>query len=149
MVRSEKLKKKKSFFCRILKWIGLIFLFLILVFILILIFFKDQIKEFVFKEVSKSLKVEVKFKDFDFIIFSIFFNFVVQFDGILVIGKEGEYKGVKFVEIGNIEVYVGLWDVIGGDKIIVDEVYISDVIFDVCVDIVGVVNYDIVKLEEE
>lgn len=150
MARAEKpKKKKKSLLRRILKWTGITFLVLILALILIPIFFKDQIKELVLKEVSKNLKAEVTLKDFDLTIFSTFPNLAVQLDGVAVTGKEGQYKGVKLAEIGNIEAHVGLWDVIGGDQIKVDEVHISDATFDIRVDTAGVANYDITKSEAE
>ncbi|WP_294673849.1 AsmA-like C-terminal region-containing protein [uncultured Fluviicola sp.] len=144
MARKEKLpKKKKSFIRRLFKWTGLTLLFLLIAIILIPIIFKDEIKEMVLKEVSKSLKADVTIKDFDLTFLSTFPNVTIQLYDTKVTGRT-EFKGVELASVKNIEAHVGLWDVIGGDEIEIDEVHISDAKFDVRVDPEGKANYDIV-----
>lgn len=144
MARKEKLpKKKKSFIRRLFKWTGLTLLFLLIAIILIPIIFKDEIKELVLKEVSKSLKADVTIKDFDLTFLSTFPNVTIQLYDTKVTGRT-EFKGVELASVKTIEAHVGLWDVIGGDEIEIDEVHISDAKFDVRVDPEGKANYDIV-----
>lgn len=149
MSRKEKLpKKKKSFIRRLFKWTGLTLLFLLIAIILIPIIFKDQIKEMVLKEVSKSLKADVTIKDFDLTFLSTFPNVTIQLYDTKVTGRT-EFKGVELASVKTIEAHVGLWDVIGGDEIEIDEVHISDAKFDVRVDPEGKANYDIVIPEDQ
>lgn len=149
MARKEKLpKKKKSFIRRLFKWTGLTLLFLLIAIILIPIIFKDEIKEMVLKEVSKSLKADVTIKDFDLTFLSTFPNVTIQLYDTKVTGRT-EFKGVELASVKTIEAHVGLWDVIGGDEIEIDEVHISDAKFDVRVDPEGKANYDIVIPTDE
>ncbi|AEA43187.1 AsmA-like C-terminal region-containing protein [Fluviicola taffensis] len=149
MSKKEKLpKKKKSFIRRLFKWTGITILFLIIAIILIPIIFKDEIKELVLKEVSKSLKADVTIEDFDLTFLSTFPNVTIQLYDTKVTGRT-EFKGVELANIKTIEAHVGLWDVIGGDEIEIDEVHISDAKFDVRVDPAGKANYDIVIPEDE
>lgn len=146
--QEKKTKKKKSLFRRILKWTGYTVLFLLIAIITIPIIFKDEIKELVLKEVSKSLKADVKMDDFDLTFLSTFPNVTMQLYGVTVTGRT-EFKGVQLANIKNIEAHVGLWDIIGGDQIEIDEVHITDAKFDVRVDPDGKANYDIVIPEED
>lgn len=149
MSRTAKLpKKKKSFIRRLFKWTGLTLLFLLIAIILIPIIFKDEIKEMVLKEVSKSLKADVTIKDFDLTFLSTFPNVTIQLYDTKVTGRT-EFKGVELASVKTIEAHVGLWDVIGGDEIEIDEVHISDAKFDVRVDPKGKANYDIVIPTDE
>lgn len=149
MARKEKLpKKKKSFIRRLFKWTGLTLLFLLIAIILIPIIFKDEIKEMVLKEVSKSLKADVTIKDFDLTFLSTFPNVTIQLYDTKVTGRT-EFKGVELANVKTIEAHVGLWDVIGGDEIKINAVHISDAKFDVRVDPEGKANYDIVIPTEE
>lgn len=149
MARKEKLpKKKKSFIRRLFKWTGLTLLFLLIAIILIPIIFKDEIKEMVLKEVSKSLKADVTIEDFDLTFLSTFPNVTIQLYDTKVTGRT-EFKGVELANVKTIEAHVGLWDVIGGDEIEIDEVHISDAKFDVRVSPEGKANYDIVIPEDQ
>ncbi len=149
MEKKEKTpKKKKSWFRRILKWTGITFLLLLLIVILIPVFFKDELKQMVLSEVNKTLKADVKIGDFDLTFLSTFPNLSIQLKDVTVTGRT-EFKGVQLANIKKIEASVGLWDVIGGDQIEIDEVHISDAKFDVRVDPEGKANYDIVIPTEE
>lgn len=146
--KEKKVKKKKSLFRRILKWTTYTILFLLAAIIIIPIVFKDEIKELVLKEVSKTLKADVKIKDFDLTFLSTFPNVTIQLYDVTVTGRT-EFKGVKLADIKNIEAHVGLWDVIGGDQLEIDEVHITDATFDIRVAPDGKANYDIVIPTEE
>ncbi len=149
MSKREKLpKKKKSFIRRFFKWTGLTLLFLLIAIIVIPIIFKDEIKEMVLKEVSKSLKADVTIRDFDLTFLSTFPNVTIQLFDTKVTGRT-EFKGVELANVKTIEAHVGLWDVIGGDEIEIDEVHISDAKIDVRVSPDGKANYDIVIPEDE
>lgn len=149
MAKKEKTpKKKKSLFRRILKWTGITFFVLIILIILIPILFKDQIKQLVLDEVNKSLKADVAIGDFDLTFLSTFPNVTVQLFDTKVTGRT-EYKGVELANIKTIKAHVGLWDVIGGDQIEIDEVHISDAKFDIRVAPDGKANYDIVIPTEQ
>lgn len=146
--KEKKVKKKKSWFRRILKWTGYTILFLIAAIIIIPIVFKDEIKELVLDEVNTMLKADVEIKDFDLTFLSTFPNVTIQLYDVSVTGRT-EFKGVKLAEIKQIEAHVGLWDVIGGDQIEIDEVHVTDANFDVRVSPEGKANYDIVIPTEE
>lgn len=146
--KEKKVKKKKHWFRRLLKWTGYTILFLIAAIIIIPIVFKDQIKQLVLDEVNTMLKADVAIRDFDLTFLSTFPNVTVQLYDVSVTGRT-EFKGVKLAEIKNIEAHVGLWDVISGDQIEVDEVHITDAKFDVRVSPDGKANYDIVIPEED
>jgi hypothetical protein len=146
--REKKEKKKKSLFRRILKWTGITLLVLIAAIIIIPVVFKDEIKEMVLDEVNTTLKADVKIGDFDLTFLSTFPNLTVQLYDVSVTGRT-EFKGVQLANIKNIEAHVSLWDVIGGDRIEVDEVHITDATFDVRVSPDGKANYDIVIPTEE
>jgi hypothetical protein len=149
MSKKEKTpKKKKSLLRRILKWTGITFFVLIVLIVLIPVLFKDQIKELVLDEVNKTLKADVSIKDFDLTFLSTFPNVTIQLTDTKVTGRT-EFKGVELANIKTIEAHVGLWDVVGGDQIEIDEVHISDAKFDVRVDPDGKANYDIVIPTEE
>lgn len=149
MSKKEKTpKKKKSLLRRILKWTGITFFVLIVLIVLIPVLFKDQIKELVLDEVNKTLKADVSIKDFDLTFLSTFPNVTIQLTDTKVTGRT-EFKGVELANIKTIEAHVGLWDVVGGDQIEIDEVHISDAKFDVRVDPDGKANYDIVIPTEQ
>src|SRR3989344_2602632 len=76
------------------------------------------------------------------------FAYTIQLYDVSVTGRT-EFKGVKLAEIKQIEAHVGLWDVIGGDQIEIDEVHVTDATFDVRVAPDGKANYDIVIPTEE
>lgn len=137
-------RKKKSILRRILKWTGITFLLLIVAIILIPIFFKDELKELVIKEVNKTLTATLELDDFDLTFFSTFPNLSVQLEGARLIGQ-GEFKGVKLADIKNVRADVGLWNVIKGEQIEIDAVHITEPKFDVRVLQNGLANFDIVK----
>ncbi len=134
----------KKFLKKFLKWTGITLFFLIILIILVPILFKDQLKELVIKEVNKTLTAKLELDDFDLTFFSTFPNVTVELKGARLTGT-GDFNGVKLAEIKRIEAHVGLWDVVAGDQIEIDEVHIYDPSFDVRVLQDGRANWDIVK----
>ncbi len=129
---------------KFLKWTGITLFFLIILIILVPILFKDQLKELVIKEVNKTLTAKLELDDFDLTFFSTFPNVTIELKGARLTGT-GDFNGVKLAEIKRIEAHVGLWDVVAGDQIEIDEVHIYDPSFDVRVLQDGRANWDIVK----
>lgn len=140
----SKSKKKKSLLKRILTWTGITFLVLIISIILIPIFFKDKIKDLVIKEVNKSLMAELELDDFDLTFLSTFPNLSIQLDGTRLKGI-GEFKDVTLADIKTFRADIGLWDVIKGDAISINAIYLNEPKIDVRVLHDGTANYDIVK----
>lgn len=133
-----------KFIKKFLKWTGITLLFLIILIILVPILFKDQLKELVIKEVNKTLTAKLELDDFDLTFFSTFPNVTIELKGARLTGT-GDFDGVKLANIKRVEAHVGLWDVVAGDQIEIDEVHIYDPSFDVRVLQDGRANWDIVK----
>lgn len=134
----------KKFIKKFLKWTGITLLVLIILAILVPILFKDQIKQLVIDEVNKSLTAKLELDDFDLTFISTFPNVTIELYGARLTGT-GDFDGVKLADLKEVRAYVGLWDVISGDQIEVDEIHIYDPTFDVRVLQNGMANYDIVK----
>ncbi|MEZ4889138.1 MAG: AsmA-like C-terminal region-containing protein [Crocinitomicaceae bacterium] len=143
MDTSEK-KKKKSIVKRILKWSGISFLLLLLAIILIPIFFKDKIKDLVLEEVNKTLTAKVELDEFDLTFLSTFPNLSVQLDGVRVKGT-GDFDGVTLADVKTLRADVGFWDVVKGETISIDAIYLNEPKVDVRVLYDGRANFDIVK----
>lgn len=134
----------KKIIKKILKWTGITILVLIILMILVPIIFKDEIKEMVVAEVNKNLNAELKVGDFDLTFISTFPNVTFKLYDTKLIGKD-KFKGVELVNMKELVAHVGLWSVIGGDQVEIDEIHIKDPIIDVRVLEDGSANYDIVK----
>jgi len=137
-------KNKKNIVSKILKWTGVSILLLIVIIVLIPIFFKDKLKDLVLTEVDKMLVAEVKLDDFDLTLFSTFPNLSVQLHGVKVVGQE-DFEGVHLADIKTVRADVGLWDVIKGDAISINAIYLKEPKLDVRVLHDGKANYDIMK----
>lgn len=134
----------KKIIKKILKWTGISLLVLIVLMILLPIIFKDEIKEMVVAEVNKTLNAELKVGDFDLTFISTFPNMTFKLYDTKLVGKD-KFKGVELVNMKELEAHVGLWSVIGGDQVEIDEIHIKEPIIDVRVLEDGSANYDIVK----
>ncbi len=140
----DKEKTKKSIVRRILKWSGISLLLILIALIIIPIVFKDDIKELVIKEANKTLLADVSLGEFDLTFISTFPNLSIKLTDAKITGR-GDFKGVDLVNIKEFYAHVGLWSVIGGDKIEVDEIHLNEPSFDVRILNNGKANYDIVK----
>ncbi|MFM2040918.1 MAG: hypothetical protein RLZZ493_1507 [Bacteroidota bacterium] len=139
---------KKSLLKKTLKWTGITFGFLIVLIICIPIIFKEDIKNLVLKEVNKSLKADVSIQDIDLTFISTFPAITIKLSDVKVVGRTA-FKGVELASIKSFSAHVGLWDIVSGDQIEIDEIHLSDAQFDVRVDPKGMANYDIVIPTEE
>ena len=70
----------KKFVKRLLKWTGITLGVVIIALILIPVFFKDQLKDLVVREVNKTLNAELSLGDFDLTFLSTFPNMTVVLD---------------------------------------------------------------------
>ena len=138
MNRFKKILKKT------LKWTGITLLVLIILLILVPIIFKDQLKQLVIDEVNKSLLAELSLRDFDLTFISTFPNMTIELMDAKLQGKD-QFKDVTLADIKSIKAHVGFWSVVSGDQVEIDEIHISDPIFNVKVLEDGLANYDIVK----
>src|SRR5690606_32908959 len=137
-------KKKKSVLSKILKWTGVTFVLLLIAIILIPIFFKDKLKDMVIDEVNKTLNAKLELDDFDLTLLSTFPNLSVQLHGTRLKGLN-EFEGVTLADVKTVRADVGFWDVIKGDQISIDAIYLKEPRIDVRVLHDGKANYDIVK----
>lgn len=145
---STKEKIKKSLIRRILKWTGITFLLLLIALIFIPIIFKNDIKDLVIKEANKTLLADLSLKEFDLTFISTFPNMTIKLVDMKLTGRK-EFKGVDLVNIKEFTAHVGLWSVIGGDKIEIDEIHLDKPSFDVRILSNGKANYDITIPEAE
>lgn len=134
----------KKFFKKLFKWTGISLLLIIILLILTPIIFKDQIQELVIKEVNKNLTAELSLGEFDLTFISTFPNMTVELYDTKLVGKD-RFEGIELANIKKLQAHVGLWSVIGGDQVEIDEIHIIDPVFDVRVLEDGTANYDIVK----
>ena len=135
-------KNKKSLMKRILKWTGISFLLLLIAIIVIPVIFKDDIKEMIIDEANKTLLADLDLGEFDLTFITSFPNLTVSLKDMKITGRK-EFKGVELVKIEEFRAHVGLWSVIGGDKIEIDEIHLDKPSFDVRVLSNGHANYDI------
>ena len=141
---SAKEKKKKSLVRRILKWSGISLGALVILLMLIPIFFKNQLKDLVIKEVNKSLTAELSMRDFDLTFISTFPNMTIQLIDTKLVGT-GKFKGIELAKIKNFRADVGFWNVVGGSQIEIDAIHLEEPSFDIRILKDGAANYDIVK----
>lgn len=137
-------KKKKSFLRRLLKWSGITLVILLAAIICIPYFFKDELKQMVLDEVNHSLNAKLELDQFDLTFFSTFPNLSIQLEGVRLKGVN-EFEGITLADVANFRADVGLWDVVQGEKISIDAIYLEKPNIDVRVLYDGTANYDIVK----
>lgn len=148
-VMTESSKKKKSFSLKkVAKWFGITFFILLILLILIPIFFKDQIKDLVINQANTYLKADIALQDFDLTFISTFPNMSLQLDGFSITGRD-TFDQVKLVDINRLELQLGFWSVISGSDVEIRSIALNEPKFDVRILKDGIVNYDIVKSEEE
>ena len=141
---TNKEKKKKSLLRRILKWTGISFVLLLIIIISIPFLFKDEIKQLVIYEVNKSLNAKLEMGEFDLTFLSTFPNMTIELNDTKLTGT-GKFNGVELANIKQFSAHVGLWSVVSGDQVEIDEIHLNEPSFDVRVLSDGLANYDIVK----
>jgi uncharacterized protein YbjQ (UPF0145 family) len=137
-------KKKKSLVSKIFKVLGIVLGLIILALIFIPIIFKDDIKDYAFKEVNKTLLADVDLGDFDLTFLSTFPNMTIKLENAKITGRD-QFKGVELANIKEFSAHVNFWSVVGGDQIEINEIHLVEPSFDVRILKDGTANYDIVK----
>lgn len=134
--------KKKGLLRRILKWTGITFLALLIIIICIPIFFKGKIQDMVLEETNKTLTADVSLGEFDLTFLSSFPNLTVELTDMKVTGRD-EFKGLNLINAKTFKAQVKLWDVISGDQIAINGIFLEDADIHVKVLQGGKANYDI------
>lgn len=129
---------------RFLQFIAISLFVIMALLFLIPILFKDQIKQLVLTEVNKNLTAELSLGEFDLTFLSTFPDMTIELHDTRLLGKD-RFKNVELANIKKIQAHVGLWSVIGGDQVEIDEIHITNPMFDLRVLEDGTANYDIVK----
>ena len=129
---------------KLLKWAGITLLVLIALLILIPVLFKDQIKDLVIEEVNKSLNAELSLGDFDLTFISTFPNMTIELMDAKLQG-ENDFQNVTLANLKSVRAHVGFWSVVMGDQIEIDEVHVTNPVFNVKILQDGTANYDIIK----
>ncbi len=135
-------KKKKSFFRRLLKWTGILFLLLIILAIVLPYIFKDEIVQYIKDEASKSIKAEVELGEVSLSFISTFPDFVLEMEGTSITGVD-EFDGVTLLSTKKLEIALDLNSVLFGDSYVVKRVLLSEPTINVLVTERGIANYDI------
>lgn len=145
MVRRRKNgKKKKTFFSRVFKTLGVLLLILIAALILIPYFFKDELKKLALEEANKILVADVAVGDFELTIFSTFPKMNLEFKDVSITGRN-QFKDIKLVDLKELDVRLDFWSVINMEDITVRSIRLVQPNINVIVLPDGTANYDIVK----
>lgn len=144
----ENKPKKKKLIRTILKYSGLGVLVLLILLIALPFIYRDEIEDLVKKEINANLTAKVNYGSFDLTILSTFPDLTVTLNNLTVDGT-GEFKGVRLANIGSFEAQLNIWDVIGGSKISIEDISLSNAALDVRVLPNGKANYDITLPSEE
>lgn len=137
-------KKKKSILRRIFKWTGITFLLLLIAIIVLPIVFRDKIKDLVIEEANTFLTADLALGDYDITFLSSFPEFTLELDSVSLTGRN-EFKGIKLVDVKQLEASLNIWSVMGGDKIEIKSVRLVNPNIHVIVTKDGLANYNIVK----
>ena len=127
---------------KILKHCTVLILVLILTVILFPIFFKGQIVDKVKEIANESVNAKVDFGEFDLSLISSFPNFLFEINDISIINK-APFEGDTLAHIGNINLELNVWSVIGGEYT-ASTFNISDVTANAKVLKDGTSNWDII-----
>ncbi|MDB0011621.1 hypothetical protein N9E20_02305 [Crocinitomicaceae bacterium] len=137
-------KNKKGLIGKIIKWIGVVFLLILISLIIVPIIFKDEIKDYAFTEVNKTLLADVDLGDFDLTFISTFPNMTIKLNDAKITGRD-RFEGVELVNVKEFSAHVNFWSVVSGDAVEINAIHIIEPSFDVRVLKNGLANYDIVK----
>ncbi|MAS52531.1 MAG: hypothetical protein CMD20_04930 [Flavobacteriales bacterium] len=96
------------------KYFAVLILVLILAVVISPILFKGEIVEKVEEVVNESVNAKVDFGEFDLSLISSFPNFLFEINDISIINKS-PFEGDTLAHIGNINLELNIWSVIGGE----------------------------------
>lgn len=141
---------------KILKIVSIVVLSLILLVlsaaIIIPIVFKEDIIEAVKGAANDNLNAYVEFQadDFDLSLFTNFPDVTMEINNLSIVGKGKHFEGDTLVAFKSFSAGLDVWSVIGGDKIMVNGVYLDQPFIQALVNKEGVANYmDILIPSEE
>lgn len=143
---SEKQKKKKPLWKRLLKWTGISFIFLLIILISIPYFFKDEIIDLIRSTANENLNAKLDFEDADLTFLSTFPNLTLEINKLSVDGID-EFEGVSLAQIEKTTLKLDFWEALFGDQYKVEEVILDNPILYVKVLENGKANYDIAKTD--
>jgi len=132
---------------RFYKVLGIILIVLVAVGLLLPVLFKGEIEEKAKGEINKNLTATVNFKEVGVNLFSAFPNFLVSIEELTVDGQ-GDFEGLRLVELGNFELELDLWSVLLGSQFEIESIKLENTTVNVRVKPDGTANYDIVKSTE-
>ena len=133
---------------KILKIVGIIFVFLIALIIALPIIFKGKIVEIVKEEANNNLNAKVNFGDFDLGLISTFPNFEFSINDITVDGVN-QFEGTQLANIKNLTLKVDLMSVISGDEINIKTILIDQPTINAIVLADTTANWDIAKSSDD
>ncbi len=129
-----------------LKWfliiIGSVIALFLIAAIVIPVFFKDDIKSAIEKEVAKSVNADVVFDDFDLSFFRHFPNITASLDKLGVVNR-APFEGQLLFATEKFEVEVNLKDILFGDQLRVKGISLIKPVVNIKVLKDGRANYDI------
>jgi hypothetical protein len=127
-----------------LKILASILLILVITLVAIPYFYKDEIVDFIKKDINNLLNATVDFKDVDVSIFKDFPNFHMQLNQFTIDGK-APFQNVQLMNVENIGLSFNIKSVLFEDKIEIEKFSISKGVIDLQVLKNGKANYDIIK----
>jgi len=133
---------------KILKIVGIVFVFLIALIIALPIIFKGKIVEIVKEEVNNNLNAKVNFGEFDLGLISTFPNFEFSINDITVDGVN-QFEGTQLANIKNLTLKVDLMSVISGDEINIKTILIDHPTINAVVLADTTANWDIAKASDD
>lgn len=133
---------------KILKIVGIVFIFLIALIIALPIIFKDTIIEKVKEEANNNLNAVVNFGEFDLGLISTFPNFEFSINDVTVDGID-QFEGIQLANIKNLTLKVDLMSVINGDEIKIKTILIDHPTINAVVLADSTANWDIAKATGE
>ncbi len=133
---------------KILKYLGFTFLFLLGVVILAPVLFKSQIVDLIRKQINENLHAKVDFGDVSLSLIRSFPDFSLSIDDFSVQGLD-TFADVRLVDIERFRLTLNLMSVIRGDEIEIKTIALIKPAFHVVVLDSLLVNYDIVKSDDE
>ncbi len=127
---------------KILKITGIIVLVIIILMIILPFLFKDQIVTLVKQEANKNLNAEMNFEGVGLNLFSSFPDLSLSIDELTIVNK-APFQGDTLLYLKEFNATVDLWSVIGGDKIIIEAVNLTEPNIFIYVSEDSVANYNI------
>jgi uncharacterized protein involved in outer membrane biogenesis len=141
---SNENKPKKNKVVKILKWFGIILIFLLIILISVPFLFKDKIIQIVKEETNKQLNAKVNFGEFDLSIFSSLPDFRFNIKDVSV-ANVGEFEGDTLLSLGSLQLDLNLMSVINGEQYKIKSIILERPRVNVHVLSDGKANYDITK----